>query len=387
MMRRLIRIGLLSVCAGSLLTSPAWAQRFGGGGGMRGGMGSRSSGNYPSGTELGGASVSIDPETRNLMVVTDDATAQYISQVVSNLNRPAPQVLIKVVFMEVTYSKGSDIGVEGSYAKNLGTDKNLRNTFKQDFSGMSGLASGAGAAGAFSIIGNDFSATLKAVAEAGKFEVLSRPSVLARNNQAAVITIGQQVPLITNVRYDNFGNQINGISYQNVGIILNVTPFITSQDLVEMIVSPEISSLSDRTVTISSGASSNATANAVGAPVINTRSANTVVVTPDGQTIVIGGLMSNNRISNERKIPLLGDIPLLGNLFKRKVISEEKTELLIFLTPKIIRTSQLLDMAAKERASMQIAPQSFTEKELDRFLETAPTKDSKDAVAPKKQKK
>jgi type II secretory pathway component GspD/PulD (secretin) len=364
------RLGVLLLCAWALATGAAWAQRYGGAGGgsSRGGMSSRSSANYPSSTAMGGAVVSIDPETRKIMVVTDDDTAQYISQVVSNLNRPAPQVLIKVVFLEVTYRNGSDVGFQGSYTKNLVDNKSVKSTLGQQFGGLPGLTSAA-EAGTFSVIGSDFKATLTAIAQAGKFEVLSRPSVLARNNQQAVITVGQQVPLITSVNYDNFGNQRNAISYQSVGIILTVTPFITSAGMVEMIVSPVISSLAGTTVAITTG-TTNGTA--VGAPIINQRSADTVVVTPDGQMVVIGGLMSNNKTVNEDKIPLLGDIPLLGNLFKRKVVNNEKTELMMFLTPHIIQQSQLAEMAARERATTQLVPQSFSEQELDRFLETTP---------------
>ena len=89
--------------------------------------------------------------------------------------------------------------------------------------------------------------TLHAIAQAGNAKVLSRPSILARNNQPATITVGQSVPLITGVRYDNFGNAINSITYQDVGVILRVTPFITGDGLVEMIVSPEISRLDPTT--------------------------------------------------------------------------------------------------------------------------------------------
>src|SRR4030095_7980895 len=91
-----------------------------------------------------------------------------------------------------------------------------------------------------------FQATLRAIAQAGKTEILSRPSILTRNSQQAVISLGQEVPLVTNTRFDTFGNQINTVSYQNVGIILRVTPFITDNEMVEMIVSPETSSLADR---------------------------------------------------------------------------------------------------------------------------------------------
>ena len=116
--------------------------------------------------------------------------------------------------------------------------------------------------------------------------MLSRPSIMARNNQEAVIVVGSEVPFITNSRITDTGETINTIQYDNVGIILRVTPFITSKGTVEMIVAPEISTFTDQTVPISNNASS---------PVIAKRSAETVVVTPNGRRSVIGGLMQTQQ--------------------------------------------------------------------------------------------
>jgi len=138
-----------------------------------------------------------------------------------------------------------------------------------------------------------------------------------------------------------------------------------------MIVSPQISELADRSqwVPISSG--NGAT---TAAPVINSRSADTVVIVPDGQTAVIGGLMERQRQQTDSKIPLLGDIPGLGNLFKRKQKSDTKTELLIFLTPKIVmHPSQLAGISVQERGQAQM-PKSFPQEDLDRFLDKLPVK-------------
>jgi general secretion pathway protein D len=176
--------------------------------------------------------------------------------------------------------------------------------------------------------------------------------------------------LISNVRYDTFGNAINSITYQSVGIILRVTPFINSDGTVEMMVAPEISSLAgpDESIPISTGAS---------APVINVRSADTVVVTPDGQPVIIGGLMQNSKTDAESKVPILGDIPLLGAAFKRKVKANTKTELLIFLTPHIVMApSQLAALSSTERNNAQLAPKAFSEKELNQFFDTLPAKES-----------
>jgi general secretion pathway protein D len=210
--------------------------------------------------------------------------------------------------------------------------------------------------------------------------VLSRPSILTRNNQQAVITLGQEVPLITNTRFDTLGNQINTVSYQNVGIILRVTPFITSDDKVEMIVTPESSALADRSewVPVSSGSGGS-----VSAPVINSRSADTVVVVPNGQTVVLGGLMEKTKARTETKIPILGDIPLLGQLFKRKLNDDSKIELIIFLTPHIVKEpGQLAGLSTQERKGPLLAPNTFTEEDLDLFLQNIPNKED-----PSKKKK
>ncbi|HVY71576.1 MAG TPA: hypothetical protein VHH73_16705, partial [Verrucomicrobiae bacterium] len=332
----------LALCLGLATLTAALAQQRqggGGGGGNFGGGGggqSRATGSsgsttrqyFPNGT-VGDAMISSDPESRRLIVITDEETSQYVSQVVTNLDRPKPQVLIKVVFLEVTYNKGFDVGFEGGFRKGVGGGNTVNGS---DVFGLSGLNTAATnlsfnslgqpvqsfvptppGSGLYQVLGQDYQGTLRAIAQAGKTEVLSRPSILTRNNQPATITVGQSVPLVTSVSFNGLtGNPINSISYQSVGIILKVTPFITSENLVEMIVSPQISQLSDQSVPISQG---------VNAPVIDMRSADTVVVTPNRQTVIIGGLMQNQKTQSESKIPLLGDIPGLGNLFKHKTSS------------------------------------------------------------------
>jgi general secretion pathway protein D len=356
----------------------------GGGGARAGGAASGTARQYfPSGT-IGDAMISSDPESRRLIVITDDETAQHISQVVTNLDRPKPQVLIKVVFLEVTYNNASDIGIEGGFREKIDdtTMGNGANVF-----GLSGLGTVATnlqfnslgqpvqsflptppGAGLYQILGQDYQVTLRAIAQAGKTEVLSRPSILTRNNQPATITVGQSVPLVTSVSFSELtGIPINSITYRDVGIILHVTPFITSDNLVEMIVSPQISQLSDQVVPISAG---------VTAPVIDLRTADTVVVTPNGQTVIIGGLMRTQKTQSESKLPLLGDIPGLGNLFKRKVKTNTKTELLIFLTPHIVKQpTELAGISAAEKKSIELAPKAFTQEELDRFIDGLPVRE------------
>lgn len=388
----------------------------GGFGGFPGGTAasrSRTTRNYPN-NGVGDATFSVDPDTRSLIVVADPDTTKYISEVLSNLDRPKPQVLIKVVFLEVTRNDASDIGFEGSFQKNLGgpfsnagsmvTNFSLLNPGTTNFaivpssitpavnntvaSGQNLFGAGAAAstlpqtAGLYQILGQDYQVTLHAIAQAGHSRVLSRPSIVTRNNQPATILVGQTVPLITSVRYDTFGNAINGITYTDVGIILRVTPFITKDGLVEMILSPEISSVS-KTDSTPLGTGSNA----VNAPFIDKRSADTVVVTPDGQTVIIGGMIQNSKADSENKIPFLGDIPLLGNLFKRKFKSDVNTELIIFLTPRIIQApTEYASLTTTERAKSS-APKAFTEEELNKFLDSVSNADGQKDEKGKKKKK
>lgn len=341
-----------------------------GGGGFGGGAG-RATTQYPANGTMGNALISSDPETRRLVVITDADTAKHISMVISNLDRPKPQVLIKVVFMEVTHSKDSDIGVEGSIIKKFGGGGSYTGVVNQVFG--NGLISQAPAAlapgaGLYTILGDDFQATIRAIQRAGGGEILSRPSILARNNQQATINIGQQVPIITSTTIGALGTQSSGVTYTSVGITLQVTPFINSDGMVEMIISPSTSVLADRSQWVATG-------NGVSSPVINSRSADTVVVVPDGQPVVIGGLMENQKQRSDSKIPILGDIPLLGAAFKRKITQNVQTELLIFLTPHIVVGSMdLAKMTDRERGSADQTRKAFTEQEMDKYFDTLPVK-------------
>jgi len=386
---------LLTFWALMLAVSAFGQQRGGNSGGNRSST-SATSRQYPSTGTIGDAYYSIDPESRRVVTIADEDTSRYISQVLSNLDRPKPQVLIKVVFLEVTRNNSSDIGIEGGWTKGIG-GANTANA--SDVFGLGGLNSAAsnlqfnavgqpvssfqstaspvanGNSGLYQILGANYQATLRAIAQAGSAKVLSRPSILARNNQPATITVGQSVPLITSVSYNGLnGTPINAVSYRDVGVILTVTPFITSDNLVEMIVAPQVSSLDPTTsVPISQG---------VNAPVIDVRSANTVAVTPDGQTVILGGLMQNSKSKTDTKIPVLGDIPVLGRLFKRTQESDAQTELIIFLTPHIIQAPSELAALSASETQRSDAPKAFSDQDLDKFLEQLPGRYSKPGTWP-----
>jgi len=325
------------------------------------GAGGRTGGDrqYRNSTMLGDAMITSDSVTRRLIVVTDDETNENIKQIVDSLDRPKPQVLINVVFLQVTHSKDLDLGTEFSH-----TGKYLGNDIASTASTVFGAP---GTGGFYNILNPDINATLHALATVGKTEILSRPSILARSSQQATIMVGQEVPFITNSRISDTGQTTNTVQYRDIGIILRVTPFITSEGLVEMIVTPEISALSDRTVAISE---------TVNTPVIDKRSADTVVVTPSDRTVVIGGLISNQTTNQDNKVPLLGDIPLIGHLFKRSQKQNTKTELLIFLTPHVVQhPNDLSRLTDSERGKLRLKSETFDKEDVNMYLDQA-------AVAP-----
>ncbi len=327
--------------------------------GGSGGVGSRQ---YPNATMVGDALITSDAETRRVIVVTDDATNENIKTIIATLDKPKPQVLINVVFVQVTHANDLDLGTEASYTGKIAIKNGPTGIATTKFGLGEALADPTHFGAFYEILGkHGLDATLHALAVRNKTEILSRPSILTRSSQQATIMVGQSIPIITNSRVsDQTNNTINTVMYRDIGIILRVTPFITPDGLVEMIVSPEISSLSAKTVPIS---------NTVDQPVIDKRQADTVVVTPSDQTVVIGGLISNETTDRDSKVPFLGDIPILGYAFKRKVKTNAKTELLIFLTPHVVQNpGDLAKVAAKERKQMELAPGAFEKKEMERYL-------------------
>jgi general secretion pathway protein D len=167
--------------------------------------------------------------------------------------------------------------------------------------------------------------------QTGRLEVLSRPQVLAVDNTPASINVGERVPLITSSRVTDQGDTINTITYENIGLTLDVLPRIGSDGTIQMEVQPTISSVGTQSTPISEFAR---------AVFINNRSAETTVTCYDGQTVIIGGLIQTTDQDMEDKIPLLGDMPGLGLLFRRIEKVKVRDELMIFLTPRILRNAE-----------------------------------------------
>ncbi len=301
---------------------------------------------------MGEAVIQYDVETGSLIIITDEETNKHIERIVESLDKPVPQVLIKVLFLEVTHTDNLDLGVEGTFKYGSGENTDIIST-------LFGLADQT-RGGFYHILEADLEITIRAIAEKSKTEVLSRPSILARNNQEATITIGKEVPFVRNSRVTSDGQIINTIEYEDIGIILSVTPHITPEGLVELDVSPEISTLTGETVQVS---------DTVNATIIAKRSAKTRVVVADGKTVVIGGLMEDNDTETVSKIPLLGDIPILGMAFRRTTKTKSKTELLIFLTPHVVESpSELQAVSALEKNNTELVPDVFSDNQMNKYI-------------------
>ena len=292
------------------------------------------------GSEMAGqVFVVADADTNSLLVTTASKYFERVKAIIDDLDRAVPQVLIKVLIAEVTHDKDIDLGAEFSVlnlrASGLGQTAGTNFNVAANTNGF-----------VFKLLEKDVTATIRAIAGASKLDVLSRPYILTSDNQQASIMVGQEVPFITNTRLTETGQTINTIEYDDIGIILYVTPHINPQGLVTMDIYPEISTITGQTVPISE---------TVSAPVFAKRSAQSRLAIRDGQTIVIGGLMEDRNTKTVSKVPLLGDIPLIGAAFRRTIEKKTKTELLIFLTPHVAQQPEdLQGMSEDEQAGTKL---------------------------------
>lgn len=177
---------------------------------------------------------------------------------------------------------------------------------------------------------------IRALSARRNVRVLSRPSVTVLDNQVAQIQVGQIVPVTDGANIGANGNVIPTISRDNAGVILTVTPRLSQDGQVVMVVAAEKSQYTGAGVTILTDTNGGE----VTSPIKDITTASTTVKVPDGQTIVMGGMITNSEDSNERKVPWLGDIPLIGQAFRYDSFVHKRTELLIFLTPRIIRCDE-----------------------------------------------
>ena len=182
---------------------------------------------------------------------------------------------------------------------------------------------------------------LNALQSQGNANILSTPSLLTLDNEEAYITVGQQVPFVTG-SYSNTGsangaaNPFQTIERQNVGITLRVTPQVNEGDSVVMDIVQEVSSISQQLLVASD-------------VITNERKIETKVLAKDGAVVVLGGLVKDDVQNSEQKVPLLGDIPFFGRLFRSDVVSVTKSNLLVFIRSTIIRDDDDLSGATAQK--------------------------------------
>jgi type II secretory pathway component GspD/PulD (secretin) len=293
----------------------------------------------------------VGEEKSNTVLVS--ASPRYMDRVKSMINEldvDPPQVLIQVLLAEITLDSTLEWGFDTRYqAGPYGGD----NLF---FRGASSLASaflpGLGIP-SFSVSTDDFSLLLKALESQGRLQVLSNPSVMAANNQRAHIQVGENIGRAESQSITDGGTQQTGVRFDDIGVILDVTPSINPDGFVRMVIEPSITDLTNRTTQISED---------LEVQILTKREATTTVTVRDGQTIVIGGLISDVYELRENKVPILGDIPLLGFLFRSEFEERTKTELLIVLTPHVI-TSPAEEARVRELTKAEIDRLSISEQE------------------------
>lgn len=291
-----------------------------------------------------------DEISNSLVVLATKQDYEEIRKVLRDLDVVPRQVVIEVLIAEISLNKGMDLGIQSvitnggalgsvptpaptttteptgdgaslleSVAQSTGVDDNLLKRLWD-----------VGADGALTAIITDqssFEFTLTALATAGRLKVLASPHVLTADNREASINIGQSIPIITSTQQSTLAtaNVLNSVQYRDTGVILNILPQVNADGLVNLQIRQEVSQVG----TESFGSS--------GSPSFITREAETTAVVQDGDSLLIGGIIQENTRRSRSGVPYLMDIPVLGRLFRFDQDDVERVELIILLTPQVVR--------------------------------------------------
>jgi general secretion pathway protein D len=343
-------------------------------GGQPGQPGARPGANQPPppgplgdlGTSLEGqVRVIGDKPTNSLIVMSSGRDYLAIKEVIRRLDQPRRQIFIEALILEVNLSKdlnlgtsmhggvpfnNSDLIVAGVQAPAL---KSLSVASLASLTGLIGGVIGSPLANSQTLLGTSipsYGVLVQALATQDNSNILSAPHVIAIDNEKAEFSVGNNIPYKAGLSFGGFGLPTQGgaggipggigqnIQREKLNLTLNITPHISSNDAVRLEIEQETKDLASQSAELG--------------PTWSERKLKTQVVVNDQQTVVIGGLVQEKDIYNESKVPLLGDIPILGYLFKYSTKSKRKTNLLILLTPYIIKDS--LDLQAiRERKTRE----------------------------------
>jgi general secretion pathway protein D len=281
-----------------------------------------------------------DEITNSLVILATPRDYQMIRNVLAELDLVPRQVLVEMLIAEITLSDDMSLGIthtfgKGSSGNGDSSSSNADGKFLFDPSDafrVDGTLGGSGLNATLSWFSGDYTATLTALADKQKLKVLSRPHILTADNQEARILVGAEIPIITS--QSDSGAQDGGTSvfrqnveYRDTGVVVHVTPQVNSQGLVNMIISQEVSDIAGATLQVEG----------IVSPSFTTRETETTVVVQSGETIVIGGIISDTKRESRSGVPFLMDVPVLGQLFRNRSKENERTELIILITPYVIR--------------------------------------------------
>jgi general secretion pathway protein D len=263
-----------------------------------------------------------DPNTNSIIIVANPDFAALIKSILAQLDKIPEQVMIETIIVEANLDATEKLGVEWNYLDkgalgvsgqngNVGSNFGINSTTNPPLGFK------------YTIGGKNLSLFMNALNSDTKFTVLSTPRIFTSNNVQGQINISQSVPYITSTRTDTTGAQTYSYSFVDVGIVLTVTPRITANGYVTMDVNQTANDLVGYTT--------------FNAPIVNKREANTLVSVKSGDTVILGGIIRSSVTATTNKIPILGDIPILGNLFRSTSKSKNKTELMILMRPRIVK--------------------------------------------------
>jgi general secretion pathway protein D len=296
--------------------------------------------------------VTADEGTNALIIAASAQDFEVIADIVEKLDIVREQVLVEMLIMEVSEDALKEIGidwatldqaVEGGVRGFAGTNFGVRaDAVSGDLEGL--------AVGAWKQTGTDkegnpivsIGPILHALEKQSGVNILSTPHILTSNHHKAKIIVGENIPFVMQSRIaettDYATTLIKTYEYKDVGISLEITPHISQGGLVRLEINSEFTKLIE-----------NVTTSSTDTPTTAKRQAQTVVSMNSGSTVVIGGLIRDDKVTIEKKIPLVGDIPLIGNLFRFQRDRVQKTNLLIFLTPHVMGSQKDLEQITENK--------------------------------------
>jgi general secretion pathway protein D len=303
--------------------------------------------------------VFADKATNSIILSSTKNAYTKLQSVIRDLDTPRKQVFVEAVILEVQVSRLRQIGSDPLQIIGVGKSGSVQgiagfNTAPENLAtlaqAISGVAAGGATGGAATVLNTvNVRAFLQLLMSLTDTNVLSTPQVLAADNQKAKIVVGENRPFPTGQAQGITGGTLVTIERKDVGVTLELTPQVLENDMIRLEIKQEITAIEENVAqTIGSGT----TSVPVG-PSTTKRSMETTTIAKDQQTILIGGLVRDNITLNENKVPLLGDIPLLGWLFRFQSRQVDKLNLLVFLTPTLVRDeSDMVELNARKSADL-----------------------------------